>query len=238
MHYIKFKDMEKDILKSERVDDGLREFFVGIYKWMTAGVALSGLMAWLVINTNYFSFIFENKTMSYGLAGIELLLVLGVQFMINRIKPSTAGILFFLYAAITGILSSVLFVIFNLGSVITIFVATVIIYGLLAAIGYSTKRDISGWGTFLSVGMIGVIISSVINMFLHSSLMEMIISAVAVLVFAGFTVYDHQSYKKIYDLIKHNGEEVERYTVLGALHMYMNLIVMFQNLLSLFGERE
>jgi FtsH-binding integral membrane protein len=86
--------------------------------------------------------------------------------------------------------------------------------------------------------MIGVIIASIINIFIGSSLMEMIVSAVAVLVFAGFTVYDQQAYKNIYQSISHDPKEVERYTILGALHMYINLVVMFQNLLSLFGDRE
>ncbi len=111
---------------------------------MVTGLALSGIVAYLVLNTSYFNFILENRSLFFGLIGIQLILVLGIQFIIGRIKPSTAGILFFIYAALMGLLSAVLFNIFALSSIISIFVVAVLIYGILAVMGFNTKKDISG----------------------------------------------------------------------------------------------
>jgi FtsH-binding integral membrane protein len=205
---------------------------------MATGIVLSGVMAYIALNTEYFKFIFESSAIFYGLIAVELVIVLGVQFMIRKITPKMAGILFFLYAAITGILSSVLFAMYNLNSIMVIFAAAVAMYAVLAIIGFRTKKDISGWGIFLFVGMVGVIIASVINIFLQNGMFDIIVSIIAILVFAGFTVYDQQVYKNMYQQIKGNQEEIDRYTVLGALHMYINLIVMFQSLLRLFGDKD
>jgi FtsH-binding integral membrane protein len=205
---------------------------------MATGIVLSGVMAYIALNTEYFKFIFESSAIFYGLIAVELVIVLGVQFMIRKITPKMAGILFFLYAAITGILSSVLFAMYNLNSIMVIFAAAVAMYAVLAVIGFRTKKDISGWGIFLFVGMVGVIIASVINIFLQNGMFDIIVSIIAILVFAGFTVYDQQVYKNMYQQIKGNQEEIDRYTVLGALHMYINLIVMFQSLLRLFGDKD
>ncbi len=220
------------------MNDELKKFFSGIYLWMMAGLGLSALMSYLTLNLEALSFLFASKGLFYGLIGIQLVLAIGIQLIIRKISPKTAGILFFIYSILMGILLAVLFKIFSLGSILTILIISILIYAALAVIGFTTKKDLSSWGPVLFVGMIGIILVSLINIFTQSNLVDMIVSIVAVIVFAGFAVYDQQFYKNLYSEIKDNDEEVDRYTILGALHMYISFVAIFQNLLSLFGNDE
>jgi len=162
----------------------------------------------------------------------------GIQFLIKKISPQIAMLLFFLYAGLSGVTLSGIFAVYSINSILGVFAGAIAIFAGLAVLGYTTKRNMTGLGTFLMIGVWGVFISSIVNMFLQNNLFSIVISAIAVLVFAGLTVYDNQTYKHIYNSIKGNDEEEERYTVLGALHMYINFIMIFTHLLNLLGSRD
>lgn len=219
--------------------EGVRKFFTGIYKWMIAGVILSGVFSYLTIMEGSLMFLLENQSYFYGIVAIEILIMLGVQFLIKKLEPEISLILFFIYAVLNGITLSGLFLIYSIDSIMAVFAGAVAMFAALAYIGYTTKKDISGWGTFLMVSTWGIFISSLINVFwLQSSTFDMVVSGMALLVFGALTVYDNQTYQKIYLSIAGNEEEEKRYTVLGALHMYINFIMIFVQLLKFLGNRD
>ncbi len=220
-------------------DSGLTDFFIGIYKWMTVGVLMSGIFAYLVVEIGMFSFIFSNPIFMYGLIGIELVIMLGIQFLIKKLSPSLALWLFLIYASLTGITLSVIFYAYEISSIIPTFAGAVALFIALAYFGFTTKKSLAGWGTFLSVSTFAIIFASLLNLFVfQNSIFDTLISAVVLLVFSGLTMYDNQAYQSIYFSVKGNEDEEKRYTILGALHMYINFIAIFQSLLNLFGSNE
>ena len=151
----------------------------------------------------------------------------------NKLSHSASFILYFVYAGVTGVLSSYIFQVYDLGNVAGVFLASVLMFGALAVYGYTTKKDLSGWGVFLFTAMWGVFIVSIINMFLQSEMTHFIVSIIAIVVFAGLTIYDNQHYKNIYYAVKDNEELKDKMITQGALHMYINFIMIFRNLLYL-----
>ena len=159
----------------------------------------------------------------------------GVQLLINVFSVRVSYLLFFLYAIVSGILLSGIFVMYTTTSIGLIFVISAMLFFGLAVVGFTTKRDLSTFGTVMWMGMVGVFVSSLINMVLQNTLMDMIVSGIAIVVFCGLTVYDNQAYKKIY--ASSRGRGLGKFVVLGALHMYINFIMIFVNLLKFFGSR-
>ena len=215
--------------------DGLNGFFARIYMWMFVGLILSAVASFVTLNTDLGYIIFSNSFLYYGLIGIQLALLFGVQLLINIFSVRVSYFLFFLYAVVSGILLSGIFVMYTSASIGLIFVISALLFLGLAVVGFTTKRDLSSFGTVMWMGMIGVFVSSLINMILQNSFMDMIISGVAIVVFSGLTVYDNQAYRKIY--ASSRGRGLGKFVVLGALHMYINFIMIFVNLLRLFGDR-
>jgi len=216
-------------------NDGLSDFFARIYMWMFVGLLLSAAASFVALNTGLGYFIFSNSFLYYGLIAIQLGLLFGVQLLINIFSVRVSYFLFFLYAIVSGIVLSGIFVMYTTVSLMLIFIVSAILFLGLAVLGFTTKKDLSGFGTVMWMGMVGVFVSSLINMVLQNSVMDMIISGVAIIVFCGLTVYDNQAYRKIYN--SSNGRGLGKFVVLGALHMYINFIMIFVNLLSFFGER-
>lgn len=213
----------------------LNDFFARIYAWMFVGLVVSAVASFLTLNTNLGYYVFSNNFIYYGLFAIQLGLLFGVQLLINVFSVRVSYLLFFLYAVTTGILLSGIFVVYTSASIVGIFLISAVLFLGLAVVGFTTKRDLSNFGTVMWVGMIGVFISSLVNMFLQNSVLDMVISGAAILVFCGLTVYDNQAYRKIYE--KSRGKGLGKFVVLGALHMYINFIMIFVNLLKFFGDR-
>jgi uncharacterized protein len=215
--------------------EGLNNFFRDIYMWMFVGLLISAGFSYLTIYQGIGLLVFSNPILYYGLIAIQLILLFGVQLLINTFSVRASYFLYFLYTAVTGILLAGIFLIYTINSLILIFIVSAILFLSLAIIGYTTKKDLSSWGTVLYAGMIGVFVSSLINMVLQNSMLDTIVSAIAILVFCGLTVYDNQAYKKIY--YQSSKSDLGKYVVLGALHMYINFIMIFINLLKFFGAR-
>ena len=196
---------------------------------------LSAIVSFVTLNTSLGLIIFSNSFLYYGLIGIQLALLFGVQLLINVFSVRVSYFLFFLYAVVSGILLSGIFVMYTSASIGLVFVISALLFLGLAVVGFTTKKDLSNFGTVMWMGMVGVFVSSLINMVLQNSFMDMIISGVAIIVFCGLTVYDNQAYKKIY--ASSRGRGLDKYVVLGALHMSINFIMIFVNLLRFFGDR-
>ena len=216
-------------------NNGLNEFFTRIYMWMFVGLLLSAVASFVTLNTPLGYIIFSSSFLYYGLIAIQLALMFGVQLLINIFSVRVSYLLFFLYAIVRGDLLSVIFFMYTTASIALIFIVSALLFLGLAVVGFTTKKDLSSFGTVMWMGMVGVFVSSLINMVLQNSFMDMIVSGIAIIVFAGLTVYDNQAYKKIY--ASSRGRNLGKFVVLGALHMYINFIMIFVNLVKFFGDR-
>ena len=205
-----------------------------VYAWMGGGLLVTALMAMVTLSSPVITnAVFGNRLVFYGLILGELGLVVAISGAINKLTSAMASLLFVLYAGLNGITMSVIFAVYTAESVSSTFVITAGTFGAMSAFGYLTKRDLTGWGSFLFMGLIGVVIASVVNIFTQSSAASWIISAVGVIVFTGLTAYDTQKIKAM----AANGAEGRKPAILGALTLYLDFINLFLMLLRLLGTR-
>jgi hypothetical protein len=221
-------------------DAGLRSYMLSVYNYMASGVLLTGIIAMLFAPYAGQVLISANGRGMSGLGWIitlsPLAIVFAMSFGMNRMRTSTLQVLFWAFAALMGLSMSTLFLAYTGASIAQTFFATAAAYLGLSLWGYTTKRDLSGIGTFLIMGVVGLIVAMLINMFLQSSAMALGISAIGVLLFAGLTAYDTQRIKSMYFYVQ--GTEMAGKTVImGALQLYLDFINMFQFLLSFMGNR-
>jgi FtsH-binding integral membrane protein len=228
------------------VDEGLRTYMLGVYNYMAAGVALTGIVAYLtsVLAGSSLETLTPFGQTLYGspLRWVVMLAPLGfVLFLSVRIQQMSVGAAqtsFWLFAAVMGISLSSIFLVFTNQSITQVFFVTAATFGALSLWGYTTKRDISGWGSFLFMGVVGIVIAALVNLFLQSSGLQFAISVIGVLVFAGLTAYDTQRIKDGYLMVQGNAAMVAKSAIMGALALYLDFINMFIMLLNLFGNRE
>jgi len=234
------------------IDAGLRAYMIRVYNYMTAGVALTGLVAWFAYQgaggssiaitghsitglTTFGQAIFGGPLMwLFILAPLGLVMLLS--FGINRLSASTALTLFFVYAGLLGLSLASIFLVYTGASITRVFFISAATFGAMSLYGYTTKRDLTAVGSFMFMGLIGIIIASVVNMFLQSSGLYWAISVIGVLIFVGLTAYDTQSIKEMYD-VNDDGTIAGRKAVMGALRLYLDFINLFLMLLRLFGDR-
>lgn len=224
-----------DAAKRELVNAFLR----GVYWWMTAGLALTGAMAWLVYNSPTMrQIIFGNQMVFIGFVIAELALVIFLSARIQRLAGSTATMLFMLYSALNGATFSVFLMAYTMPSVATVFFITAGTFGATSLYGLVTKRDLTSLGGFMMMGLIGIIIASVVNLFMQNPMVYMVISYVGVIVFVGLTAYDTQRLRVMGESVPANDPEaVRRGTIMGALALYLDFINLFIMMLRIFGER-
>src|SRR5947209_10382266 len=223
-------------------DAGLRSYMLSVYNYMASGVLLTGIIAMLFANSSLINLIVDPGTghatpLFWIVLFAPLGLVMWLSWGINRMSARTAQTLFWAYAALIGVQFSSLFLVYTGTSVAQAFFATAASFLGLSLYGYTTKRDLSGVGTFLIMGVVGLLVAMLINMFLQSPAMNLAISAIGVLVFAGLTVYDTQKIKSIYFAVAGNGEAMAKSAVIGALNLYLDFINMFLFLLRFMGQR-
>jgi len=231
------------------VDAGLRAYMLRVYNYMAAAVALSGVAAYATFNaavttdaagkivalTSFGQTIFSGPAMIILLLG-TLGLVMFISFRINALQYSTALALFMVYAALLGVALSPIFLTYTGASITRVFFISAASFGALSLYGYTTQRDLSGMGTFLMMGLFGIIIASLVNIFLKSSGLDWVISVIGVGVFAGLTAYDTQRIKEMYSSMDDDGT-LGRKAVMGALSLYLDFINLFMMLLRLVGDR-
>jgi FtsH-binding integral membrane protein len=205
-----------------------------VYAWMGGGLLLTALMAMATISSPaLFNAIVGNRIVFYALIIGELGLVIGISRAINKISAALASSLFLLYAALNGVTMSVIFAVYTAESITSTFVITAATFGAMSAFGYFTKRDLTRWGSFLFMGLIGVVIASLVNIFVGSSAVSWIISVIGVIVFTGLTAYDTWKIKAMAAA----GAEGRKPAILGALTLYLDFINLFLMLLRLLGNR-
>jgi FtsH-binding integral membrane protein len=223
-------------------DAGLRSYMLSVYNYMASGVLLTGIVAMLFANSSLINLIVDPATghatpLFWIVLFAPLGLVMWLSWGINRMSARTAQTLFWAYAALIGVQFSSLFLVYTGTSVAQAFFATAASFLGLSLYGYTTKRDLSGIGTFLIMGVVGLFVAMLINLFLQSPAMNLAISVIGVLIFAGLTAYDTQKIKSIYFAVAGNGEAMAKSAVLGALRLYIDFINMFLFLLRLMGNR-
>jgi uncharacterized protein len=221
-------------------DVGLRSYMLSVYNYMASGVLLTGIVAMLFAPYAAQVLVSQDGRGMSGLGWIvtlsPLAIVFAMSFGAQRMRTSTLQLLFWAFAALMGLSMSTLFLVYTGASIAQTFFATSAAYLGLSLYGYTTKRDLSGFGTFLIMGVVGILVAMVVNMFLQSSAMALAISAIGVLLFAGLTAYDTQRIKSMYFHVQ-GSEMVGKTVIMGALTLYLDFINMFQFLLSFMGNR-
>src|SRR5690348_7437106 len=221
-------------------DVGLRSYMLSVYNYMASGVLLTGIIALLFAPYAADVLISQNgrgmSLIGWVVTLSPLAIVFAMSFGMQRMRTSTLQMLFWAFAALMGLSMSTLFLAYTGASIAQTFFATAAAYLGLSLYGYTTKRDLSGFGTFLIMGVVGLLVAMLINLFLQSSAMALAISAIGVLLFAGLTAYDTQRIKSLYFYVQ--GTEMAGKTVImGALQLYLDFINMFQFLLMFMGNR-
>lgn len=214
--------------------------FRSVYLWMTLALVITGFVAMYVAKSYaLISMIAQNSIMFWGILIAELGLVMYMSARINRISFTTATLLFIAYSVLNGVTMSILFMVYTLSSIATTFFVTAGTFGAMALFGYVTKKDLTRIGSLCIMGVIGLIIASVVNLFLQNSMMDMIISYVGVLLFVGLTAYDSQKIKQLLgsDDIEVN-ETTQKIALMGALTLYLDFINLFIYLLRILGDRK
>ncbi len=209
-----------------------------VFIWMALGLALTaGTAFYTVTSETLTSLVLGNSMVFFGLIIAELALVFGVSAAINKISATLATGLFFLYSALNGLTLSAIFLVYELGSIAGVFFITAGTFGAMSIYGLTTKKDLTSWGSLLFMGLIGIIIASLVNLFLQSSMFSLIISFVGVAVFVGLTAYDSQKIKEMAAKVT-DGESAGKVAVMGALSLYLDFINLFIMLLRIFGDRK
>jgi FtsH-binding integral membrane protein len=218
------------------IDEGLRSYMLRVYNYMASGLALTGIVAYAVSSSPQAMHAIFGTPLFWLVVLAPLGLVFFLSARINAMQASTAQALFWVYAALMGVSLASIFVVYTGESVARVFFITAGSFAGLSLYGYTTKRDLSGFASFLMIGLIGVIIASVVNIFLHSSGLQFAISVIGVLVFAGLTAYDTQAIKEMY-YAGDDGSVATKKSVMGALRLYLDFLNLFLLLLQLFGNR-
>ena len=225
------------------VDAGLRAHMIRVYNYMTGGLVLTGLTSWIVANTALASLFFAvdaTGRMAPTLLGwVGMIAPVALVFLlimrIGKMSMGAAQATFWGYAALMGISMATIFFAYTLTSITQVFVITAGTFGAMSLWGYATKRDLTGWGSFLMMGLIGVFLAMIVNMFIGSSALGFAISVIGVLVFTGLTAYDTQKIKEMY-YVGDDGTVAGRKAIMGALKLYLDFVNLFLMLLRLFGQ--
>lgn len=233
--YIPFKTIptEQDRLA---YDEGLREFMLQVYNYMTFALALSGLVAVGVYMSPALTAAIWGTSFKWVVVFLPLVLSIGFAFLFDSMTLKTAKIALLIFAAAMGLSLSSIFLLYKMGSIAQVFFISAATFGAASIYGYTTKKDLTTMGSFLIMGAIGICIAGVVNLFLQSSAFAFAISCIAVLVFTGLTAYDTQNLKTTYDATF--GEEREKAGVFGALQLYLDFINIFISLLQIMGDKK
>ena len=217
----------------ERIDEGLRSYLLQVYNYMGLGLAITGAVAYLMAASGLYLAIAQTPFIwLVMLAPLGFVFFLGAK--IHTMSVSAAQMTFWAFAAVMGLSMASIFLVFTGASIARVFFITAAMFGAMSLYGYTTKRDLSGWGSFLFMGLIGIIIAMLVNIFLASAALQFAVSVIGVLVFTGLTAYDTQRIKEMYYELDAS-DVATRKAIMGALSLYLDFINMFMMLLHLFG---
>ena len=217
-------------------DAGLRSYMLSVYNYIASGVLLTGIVAMLFASSGYAEVVMATP-LRWLIILAPLGFVIAMSFGLNRMSTGTLQTLFWSFAVAMGLSMSTIFLVYTGASIAQTFFAVAAAFLGLSLYGYTTKKDLSGFGTFLIMGVVGLLVAMVINLFLQSSTMHLVISAIGVLLFAGLTAYDTQKIKSMYAYVA-GSDMLGKTVIMGALTLYLDFINMFTFLLSFMGNRE
>lgn len=221
--------------EADAIDQGLRRYLLKVYNYMAGALVLSGAVAYGAIATGFYRVIFGTP-LYWVVLFAPLVLVMLLSFRVNKMSLGAAQLTFWAYAALVGLSLSVIFLVYTGTSIAQVFLITAATFGAMSLFGYTSRTDLSRFGSFLIMGLIGVIIASLVNMFLRSPGFQFAISIVGVLVFVGLTAWDTQRVKNLY-LESDDATTAGKKAVMGALALYLDFLNIFLLLLQLFGDR-
>lgn len=222
--------------KEKRVSLAMPATIRKVYVWMTLALAITGFTAWMVADTGLWFSIASNRMLFWGMIITELGLVFGISAGINKLSMPVATLLFALYSIINGAILSSIFIIYDIGSIASVFFIAAGMFAAMGVMGMVIKTDLSKFGNILLMGVVGLIIASLVNVFLlKSGMMSLIVSWIGVAIFAGLTMYDTQRIKKMLAAADDTGDTTQKIALLGALSLYLDFINMFIYLLRIFG---
>lgn len=216
------------------IDEGLRTFMLRVYNYMALGLGLTGIIAYFVMSNGMIKSL-APFALLFMLAPFGVVMFLSVR--LDKIEASTAQMLFWVYAALMGVSLSFMLAHFTTESIARVFFITASVFGSMSLYGYTTKKDLTSMGSFMIMGLWGVILASIVNMFMQSSTMQLLISVLSVIIFTALTAYDTQKIKEIYAESDHT-EIASKKAVFGALTLYLDFINIFMSLLYIFGDRK
>jgi FtsH-binding integral membrane protein len=222
---------------AQAIDQGLRAYMIGVYQYMMIGLAVTGIVAYATSATP----VLFNAIYGTPLVWVVMLAPVAIAWfgfgMIDRMSASAAQMMFWAFAGIMGLSLAYVFQVYVAADIVRVFFITAATFGALSLYGYTTPRSLSGWGSFLFMGVVGLLIASVVNIFMQSDALTFAISLIGVVVFAGLTAYDTQAIKEMY-FEGDDSETASKKAILGALRLYMDFINLFLMLLRLFANRE
>lgn len=231
--YSKPRYASQDAIAAEQ-----QRFMVRVYNWMGGGLALTGAMAWFTsTNETVLNLLVTQPILFIVLLLVELGLVFYLAARVMRMSASQASGVFFLYASLNGVTLAPLFLLYTSTSLASTFAVTAGMFGAMSFYGYTTKKDLTSWGSFLFMGLIGIIIASVVNWFLKSSAMYWVVTYAGILIFVGLTAYDTQKIKEMNILGNEGTDEDTKEAIRGALSLYLDFINLFLMLLRVMGDR-
>jgi FtsH-binding integral membrane protein len=216
-------------------DAGLRSYMLSVYNYMASGVLLTGIVALLFASSGLAQQVLVTP-LRWLIIFAPLGFVMAMSFGLNRMKTSTLQALFWAFTVVMGLSLSSVFLVYTGESIATTFFAVAAAFAGLSLWGYTTKRDLSGFGTFLIMGVVGLLVASLVNLFLQSTAFQMAISAIGVLLFAGLTAYDTQKIKSMYAYVA-GSDMMGKVVIMGALNLYLDFVNMFTFLLQFLGDR-
>jgi FtsH-binding integral membrane protein len=214
---------------------GLRSYMLSVYNYMASGVLLTGIVALLFASSGYAAAVMQTP-LKWLIILAPLAFVMVLSFGIQRLQTSTAKMLFWAFAVAMGLSMSTIFLVYTGTSIAQTFFATAAAFAGLSLFGYTTKKDLSAFGTFLIMGVVGLLVAMLINIFLQSPVMQLAISGIGVLLFAGLTAYDTQKIKSLYFTVQ-GSDMVGKTVIMGALTLYLDFVNMFTFLLQFMGDR-
>lgn len=213
-------------------------FLTRVYGWMAVGLLVTAAVAYYTTtNQSLRQLIFGNRLVFIGLIIAELALVVWISGLVGKMSASTASAVFLFYSALNGLTLSAVFLVYTAGSLGSTFLVTGATFGAMTAYGFVTKRSLDGLGSFAMMGLIGVILAGVVNMFLRNSMLEFVVSCVGVIVFVALTAYDTRKLKQMAESVDADSEDGRKGAVRGALALYLDFVNLFLFLLRLFGQR-
>jgi len=229
--------LNENVVAYHETRSQISEYMSKVYGWMAGALGISAAVAWWAANSPAFiEMITKTPAIMYGMIIGELILVIGLVAMLKRMSLGMAIFAFLGYAVLTGLTLSTIFMIYTSASIAKTFIVTAGVFGAMSIYGYTTKKDLTSWGSFLIMSLIGLVIASLVNMFLNSYMIEWITTYAGIIIFTGLTAWDTQKLK-YFGAMGAEGDMLGKMAILGALTLYLDFINLFLMLLRVFGNR-